>query len=68
VLLPVSLLPTLLKFSGWIYLVGAVILGAAFLYVSITTARKMTREQSKLLLKASVLYLPLLLGLMVLDS
>jgi protoheme IX farnesyltransferase len=68
VLLPVSLLPTLLKFSGWIYLAGAVLLGSAFLYVSIMTAQKMTREQSKLLLKASVLYLPLLLGLMVLDS
>jgi protoheme IX farnesyltransferase len=67
-LVPVSLLPTFLKFSGWIYLTGAVILGAAFLYISIITAQKMTREQSKLLLKASVLYLPLLLGLMVLDS
>ncbi len=63
----VSLLPTYLKFSGWIYLAGAVVLGAAFLYVSVVTAKKMTREQSRLLLKASVLYLPLLLGLMVLN-
>ncbi|MCI0337196.1 MAG: heme o synthase [Acidobacteria bacterium] len=63
----VSLLPTFLKFSGWIYLIGAMVLGAAFLYVSILTAREMTRENSRFLLKASVLYLPLLLGLMVLN-
>ncbi len=66
-LLPVSLLPTLLNFSGWIYLAGAAMLGAWFLRVSVVTAREMTREQSRRLLKASVLYLPLLLGLMVLN-
>jgi protoheme IX farnesyltransferase len=63
----VSLLPTYFKFSGWIYLAGAIALGSAFLYVSIVAANKMTRERSKLLLKASVIYLPLLLGLMVLN-
>jgi heme o synthase len=61
----VSLLPAYLKFSGWIYLAGAVVLGGAFLYVSLITARKMTYDHSRLLLKTSVLYLPLLLGLMV---
>jgi heme o synthase len=63
----VSLLPAYLNFSGWIYLAGAIVLGAAFLYVSLITARKMTYDHSRLLLKASVLYLPLLLGLMVLN-
>ncbi len=67
-LLPVTLLPTVLQFSGMVYLAGAVILGAMFLYASITTAMKMDRDQSRFLLKASVLYLPLLFGLMVLDS
>jgi heme o synthase len=67
-LIPVSLLPTLLKFSGWTYFAGALILGSAFLYFSLTAARRMTRERSRLLLKASVLYLPILLGLMVLNS
>jgi protoheme IX farnesyltransferase len=66
-LVPVSLLPTLLNFSGWIYLAGAAILGAWFLQAGIVTAREMTPEQSRRLLKASVLYLPLLLGLMVLN-
>lgn len=62
-----SLLPAYLQISGMIYLAGAVVLGAAFLYVSLLTARKMTYDNSRLLLKASVLYLPLLLGLMVLN-
>jgi heme o synthase len=63
----VSLLPAYLKISGLIYLSGAVVLGAAFLYISLLTAKKMTYDHSRLLLKASVLYLPLLLGLMVLN-
>lgn len=67
-LLPVSLLPTFLHFSGRIYLAGAVMMGALFLHVSIRTARVMSRDEARRLLKASVLYLPLLLGLMVLDS
>lgn len=67
-LLPVSLLPTFLHFSGKIYLVGALVMGLLFLQVSIKTARVMSREEARRLLKASVMYLPLLLGLMVLNS
>jgi heme o synthase len=66
-LIPVSLLPTFLNFSGRIYLISALILGAGFLFQSVKTAGKMTREQSTLLLKASVIYLPILFTLMVLD-
>lgn len=66
-LLPVSLLPALLKFSGWIYGAGALLLGGWFLYVSITAARQMSRATARRLLKASVIYLPLLLALMVLN-
>lgn len=63
----VSLLPALLGLSGKIYLAGAVVLGAWFLHASLTTARQMTHAQARRLLKVSVLYLPLLLGLMVLN-
>ena len=66
-LVPVSLLPTFLHFSGWVYLCGAVVLGAWFLHASVVAARQPTLEQSRRLLKVSVLYLPLLLGLMTLD-
>jgi len=66
-LAPVSLLPTFLHISGLIYLAGAMVLGAWFLYASVAAARQPTPEQSRRLLKVSVIYLPLLLGLMTLD-
>jgi protoheme IX farnesyltransferase len=68
VLLPVSLLPTVIGISGKIYFVGALLLGAYFFYVSVKTAQAKTKAQSRTLLKASVLYLPLLYILMVLNS
>jgi heme o synthase len=71
-LIPVSLLPTFLHFSGlhffgWIYLAGAVGLGGWFLHAGVAAAKQSTSEQSRRLLKVSVIYLPLLLGLMVLN-
>ncbi|HEY6402970.1 MAG TPA: heme o synthase [Blastocatellia bacterium] len=66
-LLPVSLLPTFLHFSGRIYLAGAAALGAWFLHASLAAAKELTPKQSLRLLKVSVIYLPLLLGLMTLN-
>ncbi len=66
-LLPVSLLPTVLGMSGRIYLFGAIVLGLLFLYSSIRAAFSMSRQQARRLLLASVLYLPLLFILMVLN-
>jgi len=66
VLLPVSLLPTLLKISGPVYLVGALLLGVFLLRASLAAAQSLTREHSLRLLKATVIYLPLLWSLMVL--
>ncbi|HEY8462260.1 MAG TPA: heme o synthase [Blastocatellia bacterium] len=67
-LVPVSLLPTFLHFSGRIYLAGAAVLGAWFVYASVMAARRLTRERSLKLLRVSVIYLPLLLGLMALNK
>lgn len=67
-LIPVSLLPTALGMSGRIYLYGACVLGALFLYSSIRAAFSMSRQQARRLLLASVLYLPLLFILMVLNK
>jgi protoheme IX farnesyltransferase len=64
-LIPVSLLPTVLGLSGRIYFFGALILGLLFLYSSIRAAFSMSRQQARRLLLASVLYLPLLFILMV---
>jgi protoheme IX farnesyltransferase len=66
-LIPVSLLPTALGMSGKIYLYGAIILGLAFLYCSVRAAISLSRQQARRLLLASVLYLPLLFILMVLN-
>ena len=67
-LLPVSLLPVALGMSGRIYLYGAIVLGLLFLYRSLRAAFSMSRQQARRLLLASVLYLPLLFILMVLNA
>jgi protoheme IX farnesyltransferase len=67
-LLPVSLLPTLMHIAGWIYFSGAIVLGLGFLYYSIKAATARTTWQARRLLLASVLYLPLLFALMVFNS
>jgi protoheme IX farnesyltransferase len=66
-LVPVSLLPAALGLSGMIYICGAVMLGAWLLYHSIQAAMRRSQRQAQRLLLASVVYLPVLLGLMVLD-
>jgi protoheme IX farnesyltransferase len=67
-LLPVSLAPFFFAVSGFVFLIGAIILGVAFLIVSIQSARAKTNEMAKRLLLASVIYLPLLFILMVADK
>jgi len=66
-LLPVSLLPTALGISGKVYLYGAIVLGLLFLYSSVRAAFSKSRQEARRLLLASVIYLPLLFILMVLD-
>lgn len=66
-LLPVSLAPFFLGFAGWVYLAGAVLLGIWFLWASIGAARAKTVEKSRKLLLVSVLYLPAIFALMVID-
>ena len=67
-LLPVSLMPAMVNLAGSIYLVGAIALGLGFLYFSVRAAMARTTWQARRLLLASVLYLPILFGLMVLNS
>ncbi|MFV0388342.1 MAG: heme o synthase [Pyrinomonadaceae bacterium] len=66
-LLPISVAPYFLGLSGKIFLVGASVLGIWFLYVSVRTARARTVEMARKLLFASVLYLPIVFLLMVID-
>lgn len=66
-LVPVSLLPVAVGISGQVYLVGAAVLGIGFLFFSAKAALVRTTWQARKLLLASVLYLPALFALMVLN-
>jgi heme o synthase len=67
-LLPVSLCPFLFHITGQIYLCGALVLGLAFLWYAVQFARHMTIPRARQLFFVSILYLPLLLVMMVLDK
>lgn len=67
-LLPVSLCPFLFHVTGMFYLVAALILGLVFLWFAIQFARYMTIPRARQLFFVSILYLPLLLVMMVLDK
>lgn len=67
-LIPISLLPSLLRIAGTVYLFGAIILGFLFLYYGFKVAQARTTADARRLLRASVFYLPLLLSLMVLNK
>jgi len=66
-LIPVSLFPTLLGMTGRIYLVGALLLGCWFLYSGVRVALDRTTVRARRVLLVSVIYLPLIYGLMLLD-
>jgi heme o synthase len=67
-LLPVSLCPFLLKMAGPVYLVGAFALGLAYIWCAFEFSRQLTLQRARRLFLASIIYLPSLLGLMVLDK
>jgi len=67
-LLPVSLSPFVFQVSGALYLFGALLLGLVFLWCAMRFARQLDRLSARRLFFASILYLPLLLGLMVFDK
>jgi protoheme IX farnesyltransferase len=67
-LIPVSLFPALLGIAGVIYFSGAILLGAAFFFFAIQFARGLNAERARHLFIASIVYLPALLGLLVLDK
>lgn len=66
-LLPVTLAAGLLASAGSGYLWGAVLLGLAFLACAALFAARPTPASARRLFLASVMYLPVLLGLMVFD-
>jgi protoheme IX farnesyltransferase len=66
-LIPVSLVPGMLGMTGRIYFIGALILGLVYLYSGVRVALERTLLRARAVLLTSVLYLPLIYGLMLLD-
>ena len=74
-LIPISLLPSFMGMAGKIYLVGAVALGLALLYFGIRLAflklplaSAASKMRARHVLQATVIYLPLLFALMMMNS
>ena len=75
VLIPVSILPSLMGMAGRIYFLGAVLLGLGLLYFGIRLAflnlpltSAASRMRARHVLQATVIYLPLLFALMMGNS
>ncbi|HEY6252873.1 MAG TPA: heme o synthase [Candidatus Angelobacter sp.] len=75
VLIPVSLLPSLLHMAGKVYLGGALALGLIFLWfnlrlaiTNLPTTAPASKKFARQLLQASVTYLPLLFALLMINS
>ncbi len=67
-LLVISLFPFLYRMSGYWYLAGALVLGSIFLGCAIRFAVRLDRTSARLLFFASIIYLPLLFALLVLNK
>jgi protoheme IX farnesyltransferase len=66
-LLSLSLVPTAMGLTGTLYLLGALAIGFMFLWYGMVVARTRTIADARKLLRASIIYLPALLALIVLD-
>ena len=67
VLVPVSLIPAISGKAGFAYSAGALVLGLIFLYYSARLAFRRSNVAARQLLAASIIYLPLIFILMMLD-
>jgi protoheme IX farnesyltransferase len=68
VLIPASLLPAFLGQAGKAYLVGALVLGLGFLHYGMRLAFHRSNSLARRLVLASVVYLPLVFGMLMADK
>jgi len=73
-LVPITLMPTVMGMSGWIYFAGALLLGAGLLWFSVrmwtmklAPVVPKSKVRARHLLQATVIYLPLLFALMMIN-
>jgi protoheme IX farnesyltransferase len=67
-LVAVSLLPTLIGLAGGVYFTGALILGSGLVVLGAAQARTPSTISARRVMFASLLYLPVLLGLLAFDK
>ena len=67
-LVGVSLLPAVLGLAGVVYFFGALVVCTGLVQVCLWAASKKTNVRAKWLMHATVLHIPLLLGLMIYDK
>src|SRR5271168_4589423 len=67
-LVAVSLLPALMGIAGVLYFFGALVTSTALVQVCLWAASTKTNVRAKWLMHATVLHIPLLLGLMIYDK
>ena len=67
-LIPVSLMPALWSLAGGVYISGALLLGLGFLGFALRFHRDNSVRQARHVLWASLVYLPVLLTLLIVDN
>jgi protoheme IX farnesyltransferase len=67
-LVPLSMTPALLGHAGLIYSLGALLLSSGFLYYGTRLALRRSNPLARRLLFASIIYLPLIFLLMIVDK
>jgi protoheme IX farnesyltransferase len=67
-LIPVSLSPVLFGHAGWLFAVGAFLMGLGFLAAAIGFMCRTSTFTARRVLRASLLYLPALFALILLES
>jgi protoheme IX farnesyltransferase len=67
-LIPASLGPVLLGVAGPVYFIGAVVLGLGFLLPALAFGRARSHARARRVLRASLLYLPGIFALLLLDA
>lgn len=68
VLVPLGMLPTYFNVSGIVYFIGSTICGLGFLGFGVALVRGRTRKHARAMFFASLVYLPVVLGLMMADQ